>query len=356
MISPNDIRQQERSAANPRLSIGLPVYNGERWLTQAIESLLGQTYGDFTLLISDNGSTDATRDFCEAYAKRDSRVQYLRHDVNRGVIWNWNWVFKVSHSEYFKWAACDDVYHPKFLESCIDVLDQEPDVVWCHTRSRHVDGSGQVLAGDENTAISYVARQNCEADVPCRTSNRSSSRFKAIILGHGGCLDCHAVIRSQMLRKTRLYLPYFGSEKVLMAEIALLGRHHEVPETLYDVRIHDQAAGNIRSRSEQRRFIDPTANIWRSDRLGLLAGYLTAVKRAEIPITERLRCYAAIGQYLLQVRKWKSVIQRTISGAGVSGPYPSIEMQAVPVPKERNVGTAHDPCNMNSQPEMETVT
>jgi glycosyltransferase involved in cell wall biosynthesis len=355
MISPNDIRQQERSAANPRLSIGLPVYNGERWLTQAIESLLGQTYGDFTLLISDNGSTDATRDFCEAYAKRDSRVQYLRHDVNRGVIWNWNWVFKVSHSEYFKWAACDDVYHPKFLESCIDVLDQEPDVVWCHTRSRHVDGSGQVLAGDENTAISYVARQNCEADVPCRTSNRSSSRFKAIILGHGGCLDCHAVIRSQMLRKTRLYLPYFGSEKVLMAEIALLGRHHEVPEILYDVRIHDHAAGNIRSRIEQRRFIDPTAKVWRSDRLGLLAGYLAAVHRAEIPVSERLRCYAAVGQYLLQVRKWKSLLQRTITGAGVSGPYPSIDTPDTVDAHNLDSASTGDECTKKSQPEMETV-
>jgi glycosyltransferase involved in cell wall biosynthesis len=329
MVAPNQIRQLEEFAVKPRLSIGVPVYNGERWLRQAIESLLGQSYGDFALVISDNASSDATHEICEGYAARDKRICYVRHEINRGVIWNWNWVFEVSRSEYFKWAACDDVYDPRFVQSCVEVLDREPGVVWCHTRSRHIDANGQPLLGADMAEISYVTCTDSQSNIPCRTSERPSSRFKAILLGRGGCLDCHAVIRSQALRKTRLYLPYFGSEKVLMAELALLGRHYEVPEILYDVRIHERAAGSLRSRREQQRFIDPSASKWRSDRLGLLWGYLTAVHRAEISITERLRCYEGIGQYLLQVGKWKSIVQRAITGSGVWGPYPSSTRQTI---------------------------
>jgi hypothetical protein len=261
----------------------------------------------------------------------------------------------MSRSEYFKWTACDDVYHPKFLEHCVEALDTHPDVVWCHTRSRHINANGELLMGDRTPEISYVTRPDGQTNPTCRTSARPSKRFKAVLLGQGGCLDCHAVIRSETLRKTRLYLPYFGSEKVLMAELALLGRHYEVPKSLYDVRIHEQAAGNLRLRREQRRIVNPNAKKWQSDRLGLLCGYLTAVHRTKLPLAERLRCYAAIGHYLLQVRKWKSVFHRAITGAGLSGPYPSIIKQSVAGEPDLSLNPPHGCEHRDSQPEMESV-
>ena len=121
-------------AKPPRVSIGLPVYNGERWLAEALDSLLAQTYSDFELIISDNGSTDDTQAICEEYAARDRRIRYIRQEINRGLAWNWNCVFEESAGDYFKWAACDDLYHPTFLERCVQILDQYPDVAWCHTR------------------------------------------------------------------------------------------------------------------------------------------------------------------------------------------------------------------------------
>jgi glycosyltransferase involved in cell wall biosynthesis len=311
-----------------QVTIGLPVYNGAAWLAEGIESLLQQTYRDFVLIISDNASSDKTPAICEKYAARDPRVRYERQETNRGLAWNWNRVFELSRSRYFKWAAYDDLYHPTFLERSIEVLDQRPDVVWCHARSQHINAQGELLCGSQTPQISYVIPSAGRKAPPCRTSDRPSDRFKAVLLGRGGCLDAYAVFRSEYLRKTDVYLPYFGAEKVLLAELALWGRYHEIPEPLCFARVHQEAAGNMRKQSQQRRCINPFARKWQSDRLGLLWGYVTAVRRADLPRAERLRCYATIGQYLLQVRKWKSVLHKALTGAGLAAEYPSVPTDA----------------------------
>lgn len=318
------------SRARRRLSIGLPVYNGDEWVAQALDSLVAQTFGDFELIISDNASTDATQQICEEYAARDGRIRYVRQEINRGLTWNWNRVFELSHSEYFKWAACDDVLHATFLERCIDVLDRNPDVVWCHTRSRHIDADGNLLLGDQTPDISYVNPPTSGGGRPAsasRASARPSDRFRAVLLGRGGCLDSYGVMRAEILQKTALYTPYYGSEKVLMAELAIWGRYHEVPEALCFARVHEKTAGNMRSKKQQRRCINPFAPKWQSDRLGLLRSYLSAVSRAELPFGERLRCYATIGQYLFQVHKWTAVLKKAITGAGLAAEYPTTVAQ-----------------------------
>ena len=321
-----------RFRASRHLNIGLPVYNGGKWVAQALDSLLAQTFGDFELIISDNASTDETQQICEQYAARDERIRYVRQEINRGLTWNWNRVFELSHSEYFKWAACDDLLHVTFLERCIDVLDRHPDVVWCHTRSRHIDADGNLLLGDQTPDISYVNQSLLGDGQPAsasRASTRPSDRFQAVLLGRDGCLDSYGVIRSQILRKTALYPPYYGSEKVLMAELALWGRYHEVPESLCFARVHEQTAGNMRSKNQQRRYINPFSPKWQSDRLGLLRSYLSAVRRAELPFGEALRCYAAIGQYLFQVHKWTAVLKKAITGAGLAAEYPTTVAQSL---------------------------
>src|SRR5688500_7580056 len=97
------------TSERPRLSIGLAVYDGEQYIRQAIESLLGQTYRDFTLIISDNASRDRTEAICREYVDRDARSRYPRNAVNRGLAWNVNHVAELADTEYFKWAAHDDV-------------------------------------------------------------------------------------------------------------------------------------------------------------------------------------------------------------------------------------------------------
>src|SRR5690348_12208016 len=114
-----------------KVAIGMPVWNGEAFLAEAIESVLGQTYGDLELVISDNASTDATAEICHGYAQRDSRIRYIRQDRNIGAGPNHVEVFRRSSSAYFKWASHDDVLEPGFLEACVRVLDESDAVVLC---------------------------------------------------------------------------------------------------------------------------------------------------------------------------------------------------------------------------------
>jgi glycosyltransferase involved in cell wall biosynthesis len=323
MVSRNLVLQSPDVSTDPRVSVGLPVYNGAVWLRETLESLLAQTYCDFELIISDNASTDETQSICEQYASSDRRIRYLRQDTNRGLCWNWNHVFEVSRSNYFKWAACDDLCLPTFLESAVGVLDQHADVAWCHTLSRHIDSIGKPVAGDTTCAISHIHFANGSGRCCCRTSEQPAERFKAVLLGQNG-LDCYGLIRSEVIRKTALLLPHYGAEKVLLAELALRGRFFEIPETLFLARIHEEAAGNLHSQREQRRLMNPVDKKWRLERLSLLRGYISAIQRAELPLAEQLRCYGAITRYLLQVRKWKCVLRKAMTGAGLAGEYPSV--------------------------------
>ena len=126
----------------PRVTIGLPVYNGEQYLVQALDALLAQTYTDFALIISDNASTDRTQEICLAYAAKDARIQYYRNPINIGSAKNFNHVFALSASEYFMWAAHDDYMAPKLVAKCVDVLDRDPTILLCHAWVKIIDEQG----------------------------------------------------------------------------------------------------------------------------------------------------------------------------------------------------------------------
>src|SRR5947209_962278 len=124
---------------SPRVSIGLPVYNGAQYLREAVESILDQTFMDFELVISDNGSSDDTELICRQYAEKDQRIRYYRYETNRGPGWNSHHVFELSRGEYFKWLAHDDRCAPQFLEKCVGALDANRSAVLCCSRLRLID-------------------------------------------------------------------------------------------------------------------------------------------------------------------------------------------------------------------------
>jgi glycosyltransferase involved in cell wall biosynthesis len=113
----------------PKITIGLPVYNGEQFIHHAIDSLLRQSYANFKLIISDNASTDKTELICKNFVRMDKRVSYVRHNINRGYIWNSNYVLKLADTEYFMWAAADDVWHPEFIQKNLMFLEKNPSFV-----------------------------------------------------------------------------------------------------------------------------------------------------------------------------------------------------------------------------------
>jgi glycosyltransferase involved in cell wall biosynthesis len=117
---------------NSLVSIGMPVCNGAKFITEALDSILNQTFENFELIVSDNASTDETGKICREYMAKDSCIRYYRSKQNFGAAWNFNHVFKLSSGKYFKWAAHDDVIAPDFPLKCVEVLERDPSVVLCH--------------------------------------------------------------------------------------------------------------------------------------------------------------------------------------------------------------------------------
>ena len=132
------------TGAAPRLTLGVPVYNGNRFLAQSLDALLAQTYTDFELIISDNGSTDRTPEIGKHYQSVDPRVRYVRHDQNRGSTFNHNFVLGQAQGELFKWASDDDLYAPDLLQRCIDALDSLPDLALAHSWTAFIDEESKI--------------------------------------------------------------------------------------------------------------------------------------------------------------------------------------------------------------------
>src|SRR5438132_4412320 len=113
----------------PKISIGLFVYNGEKFLRKRLDSLLCQTFTNFELIISDNASTDSTSAIYEEYAKKDKRIRYVRQEKNMGAMWNFIFVLQEAKCDYFAWAAVDDLMSPDFLEKNINILESNKNTV-----------------------------------------------------------------------------------------------------------------------------------------------------------------------------------------------------------------------------------
>ena len=137
----------------PRVSIGVPVYNGELYLERALDSILAQSFDDFEVIIADNASDDRTEQICRDYACRDARVRYVRNETNLGASANFNRTFALARGPYFKWAAHDDVLGTDFLLRCVEVLDSNPDVVLCHTKTQQIDEDGRVAGNYDSLAV-----------------------------------------------------------------------------------------------------------------------------------------------------------------------------------------------------------
>ncbi|MEH2279818.1 MAG: glycosyltransferase family 2 protein [Nostoc sp.] len=213
------------SSNQPRLTIGLPVYNGEKFIKEAIDSLLAQTFEDFKLIISDNASTDKTEEICRAYAEQDHRICYYRNDKNIGCAGNFNRVFKLSSSEYFKWAAYDDLHSPDFIKKCIEVLDQNPSIILCHSQTYFIDEQGNFL-------------QNYDIKLKADALKRHE-RFHELLTKHL-CYQCYGVIRASALRRIPPMGGYGNADGILLLRLGILGRFYEIPESLFFVRSHPQ--------------------------------------------------------------------------------------------------------------------
>ncbi len=298
---------QSLSPNTPSLSVGLPVYNGQRFVGKAIESILNQDYGDFELIISDNASTDDTGHICQQYARMDKRIRYYRNEVNVGAASNHNRVFELANGKYFKWAGHDDECHPQFLGRCVEVLDRAPDsVVLAYPQAELIDQDGTVTDR-------YLVSIACE-------SPRPHSRLAKVLM----CIDLgtpmYGVVRSEALRKTHLHGSYIGADYVLLAELALLGEIREVPHALLRKRIHPGRSMEAhRTEEEYMAWFDPRNRgkrrfLGAGDRLTL--EYFRSVWHVPMGLSDKVACayvtFVCTQERCGRTARWKRRIRRLI--------------------------------------------
>lgn len=224
----DDIMDDATATGEPKVSVGLPVFNGEKYVDESIESILNQTYRDLELVISDNCSTDRTEEICRKWEALDDRVHYFRNDENQGGAWNHNRVFREARGEYFHWASHDDRLMPEFIAECVATLDAHPEVVLSYTKVLQIDGHGDPLEP--------------WSDYSDVTSNDRVERMRAA-LRDWMCLPIYGLIRSDVLRRTGLLRPYHAADRLLLGELAIYGKWSLSEKGLFVHRQHPGMSG-----------------------------------------------------------------------------------------------------------------
>lgn len=323
----------------PRLSIGLPVYNGQSYLSESLDALLGQNYDEFELIISDNASSDATAEICRSYEQEDSRVRYIRQPRNLGAAANHTFVLHQARGELFKWASADDLYARDLLERCVAALDDDSDVILAHSWTAAIDGEGHVTQA---------------LDYPLATDSPSApERFRSMLFGTGdedyGVIradDEYGVMRTAVLRRIPPQDSYYHSDRTMMTEIALYGRFYQVPDWLYFRRDHAERpqhacptvrgwCANLDPR-RANRVRHPTARLL----IEYVWGYVTAIRRAPLSPADRRRCYGYLAQWIAD--RALPVTGRVLHGQVMGGTRaavapPAMSVDAIVAGRERLV-------------------
>lgn len=268
----------------PLVTVGIPVYQGERYLPETLASVMAQDHPAVEILISDNGSSDGTEEICRAAAAGDDRVRYLRYEDNRGGTWNYNNLIREARGSLLTITAADDVKLPTFVSSCVAALETAGSgCVLAMTRTRIIDEHGDVVEdlGDARLTI----------DEP--TPHQRMAHFMRAQAPH----LVYGLVRTETFRATRGFRPVVGDDYVMLTELATRGFFTLVPEQSFLQRKHPLAhsadrAGDVTFYRPQGhgRFAFPHTR--------LDVDLLRACLVAPLPVTGKTRCLAA------SIRNW----------------------------------------------------
>ncbi len=299
-------------ATTPRVVVGLPVYNGRKYIGAAIESHLSQSFGDFLLVISDNASTDDTPDICESYAAKDARVKVWRSPQNRGILWNHRRVMEAMEGAgpYFRWAGADDILEPGLLQLYVDTLDRDPDVSAVMPNTKNIDEDGAITG----TMARSLDLQS--SSVSQRAWDLLLARFQHVV--------AYGLMRSDMLRAMRTGPHYFGWDEIFIWELALRGKIVQPDGPALLRRFHRGSISRVKTVKELRKWVEPNAKAgmsfphwnWAWERMRVLLA-------TPMPAGERMR----IASRLLRHTAWqrqdlaRDVTQATKRALGLSDKY-----------------------------------
>jgi glycosyltransferase involved in cell wall biosynthesis len=262
----------------PLVSIGLPVYNGGVYLEESIRSLLGQTYRNIEIVISDNASTDGSQTVCQRFASEDRRISYSRLPENVGGVANHNRVRELARGDFFMWASSDDLWQPSYVQQCVEILLARQDVVLVYSINVEINEHGTHVR-----------------DVPPGPRLDSESVFDRFVLladMYRTIEPFYGLMRRQALLRTAPMVKHPGFDRILLAEIGLLGKLVQIPQALYCRRIHAQQSINAYPSLRSRyRWINPDANgrfVWPYMSYGY--HFMMAALRSAPGLKARLAC------------------------------------------------------------------
>ncbi len=271
------------------VSIGLPVYNGARYLAETLDGALAQTHRNFSIIVSDNGSTDDTLAILDRYVRLDPRIRVIAHERNRGPAWNFEFVRTQAEGSYFKWMAHDDLHASTYLERCVAALEADPEAVIAQPRAIYIDSDGAELLRSFRNAPGPAAG-------PAARLRYVLERAHDFTFGFG-------VIRMPALRQLSPWRSRYGADELLLAELALLGRFVEPHAHLFMNRLHPGRSMVANSGIRQRLYWNswwaatPARGAeypsWR-----FLADLLAIVRRSPISVAERRECLSSIALWI----------------------------------------------------------
>jgi len=298
--------------SEPKVIIGLPVYNGQKYLGSAIESHLAQSFGDFSLVISDNGSTDATPDICNDYAMKDKRVKFLRSAENRGLLWNHRRVMEAIESpkQYFRWAGGDDIMEPALLQTMVSVLETRPEVVAVMPDTKNIDGEGEIIGSMAPTL-----------DLQ---STNAYERARKIRLASYQHVIAYGLLRASTLEAMRTGPNYIGWDPIFIWELAIRGQVVQAEGPALLRRFHPGSISHVKTEKEMKKWVEPNSTV------GMNFPHWTwayesvrALFACPLPIDERMR----ISLFLARATLWergplaRDVIQAVLRSLGLSDKY-----------------------------------
>ncbi len=308
----------------PLVSIGMPVYNGEKYIRRALDSLLAQDYEDFELIISDNASTDGTPQICRAYAARDARITYYRTEQNMGAIRNFNRVFELARGKYFLWAAADDWRAPNYLRHCVACLERDPTSVLCFTKTYMVKPDLPPEAAMESLKVDQTTPRE---------------RFQALMrYDFAPGTIVYSLMRVSALSRTTLFESYYGSDSGLVLQLSLIGPFTRCDETAFyywaEVRDSDVFALYKRMMEVLYNANRPKASLLPSWELG--RGYLRIAARSSFPA--RMRAYLmfdVIRHFFLRRVRLMEVFYLLASLTGLLWLRDHLDVQAPPLQESK---------------------
>jgi glycosyltransferase involved in cell wall biosynthesis len=272
----------------PLVTIGLPVYNGERFLAPCLDSLLAQDYANVEIVVSDNASTDATPAILADYASRDMRIRLFREQQNRGGAWNHTRVADLARGAYFKWCGADDICHPHFVRACVDALESQPEAVLAYPLTVVIDEAGQDVARTTD---------RLPVDSP-DVVQRFGSVLSALSVTHN---VFYGLARWNALARALPEGAFPAADRCLVGRMALLGPFAVIPEFLMYRRQH---GGNMRTQTVEQRFYKPAdrggyhPREWR-----VLYEHLRAIARAPLALVTKLRLLRRVASWALEKRR-----------------------------------------------------